>query len=55
MFYIQWVRLWANLKAMQNQMMAMKRVANLSSAEKRDATFFSTWDQTQIHITENLY
>lgn len=28
---------------MQNQMMAMKSVENLSSADRRDATFLNTW------------
>lgn len=37
-----------NLKAMQNQMMAMNRVANLSSADTRDATFLSTWDKHAV-------
>lgn len=32
----------AHLKAMQNQMMAMKSVANLSSADSRDAMFLRT-------------
>lgn len=37
---------WTNLKAMQNQMTAMKSVASLSSAENRDATFLSTCTNT---------
>lgn len=40
--------LWTDLKAMQNQMMAIKSVASLSSGDKRDATFFITW--TNMHI-----
>lgn len=40
---------------MQNQMMAMKRVANLSSADRRDATFLNTWTDVQTHGTlQNL-
>lgn len=47
MLVVSHVMQWTNLKAMQNQMMAMKSVANLSSADRRDATFFITCEKQE--------
>lgn len=38
---------------MQNQMMAMNSVANLSSADRRDATFLNTCKKICMHQSES--